>query len=173
MSMTIQQQAEKSYKNKDYQKAADLYLQAALLPESEVLHAAEMKNNASVSFLLAHQPQQALDVVTGTSELFLQANDRKRSAMALGNQASALEALGRFSEAMPLYVQAAETLKELQEPELRSYVLKKISALQIKTGKQFEALGSMAAALDDAPTLSPKEKTLKKLTDWVSKLMRR
>ena len=63
--------------------------------------------------------------------------------MAIGNRAAALDALDRMDEAEAEYVRCADMLKELGENELRAEVFKALSALQLRSGRQLEALGSM------------------------------
>ena len=113
------------------------------------LNAAEMQNNLSVSLLKDNQPQQALEAAAGTDKIFEGAKDSKRQAMALGNQAAALDALKRYEEALTLYEQASNLFAEIGEGDLRSITLKSIAAIRIKQGKLNEAgidmLGSLGA----------------------------
>lgn len=113
------------------------------------LHAAEMDNNRSVALLKDNQPQAALEAASGTDKIFEAARDGKRQAMALGNQAAALEALKRFDEALPLYERAAELFEQTGEKDMRALVLKSIAAIRLKQGKLSEAgmdmLGSLGA----------------------------
>ena len=56
---------------------------------------------------------------------------------------------------------------------MRSYVLQAISALQLRTGKQLQAMASMDAALDNkGGKLSLKERLLRKLLNTQKKLMK-
>ena len=75
------------------------------------LLAAEMSNNESVALLQAGQPGRALEAARGTDALFASASDPKRQAMALGNQAAALDALGRSDEALETYRAPRRSLK--------------------------------------------------------------
>ncbi len=113
------------------------------------LHAAEMDNNRSVALLKDNQPQQALDAATGTDKIFESHADATRQAMALGNQAAALEALKRLNEALPLYERAAELFEKTGEKDMRALVLKSVAAIRLKQGKLNEAgmemLGSLGA----------------------------
>jgi tetratricopeptide (TPR) repeat protein len=83
--------------------------------------------------------------------------------MALANQAAALEGLGQLEAALERYTRAAEFLKQVGENEMRALVLKNISTLQLRTGKQLQALASMDAALDNQKRLSWRERMLQKL----------
>ena len=172
--VTLSNQAIEAYDNEDYEKAAELFRQAAeaaFLAEDAVT-SAEMQNNRSVSLLKANKAAQALEAATGTDKVFELAGDVHRQAMAYGNQAAALEALKRYDEAMELYQKSSELLKETGDSELRSYVLKSISALQMRQGKRIEAVTSMDAALDSQKKLSLRERMLKGLLDTANKLLR-
>jgi hypothetical protein len=72
-----------------------------------------------------------------------------------------LQALGRFAEALSAYEGSADLFKAINEKEMRAIILKKISDLQMKTGKQFQALASLEAAYDQNEKKSVKEKVLK------------
>lgn len=138
--------------------AASRYAEAARLFEEasrgytlgrDGLHAAEMDNNRSVALLKNNQPQQALDAAAGTDKIFESHADVTKQAMALGNQASALEALKRLDEALPLYERAAELFDKAGEKDMRALVLKSVAAIRLKQGKLSEAgmemLGSLGA----------------------------
>jgi hypothetical protein len=81
--------------------------------------------------------------------------------------------MGKTDEALEKYMVASEILKSTGLKDNRAYVLKRISAIQVKKGHQVEALGSMGAALDNMEKLTGREKVLKKLTDMVYKLTQR
>src|SRR5688572_2890312 len=102
-------QGKRAFENKKFSEAASYFQQAAegyTLGRAGLL-AAEMMNNASVAFLQADKPTEALNAALQTDVIFSQANDIKRQAMALGNQAAALEALARYDEALEKYEQSA------------------------------------------------------------------
>jgi tetratricopeptide (TPR) repeat protein len=175
ISQDFKSQAENAYAKKQYKLAAELFSKAAIEAEnlSNRVDSAELRNNASVAFLQANDPDSAYKIVINSETVFMELGDKKRQAMALGNQAAALESLGQKNKAKELYIEAGELLKSAGDTELRSFVLKRISALQVQEGKQFEALGSMFAALENSENLSFREKTLKKLSSFVMQLMRR
>ena len=165
----------RAYENGRYAQAAALFLQArdAWKEHNEPLEAAEAANNASVAFLQAGEAQTALDVVRGTAEIFTQAGDLKRAGMAWGNIAAALEALERLDEALDAYQQSADLLKRAGESDLRLHVMQAISALQLRSGRQLEALASMQAGLDGVGKLTPKQRFLRRLLqipmDWLNR----
>lgn len=103
------------------------------------LNAAEMNNNRSVSLLKDKRPQEALEAAAGTDKIFEAAQDSKRQALALGNQAAALEALKRFDEALPLYERAAALFGQSGEGDMRALMLKSVAAIRLKQGKVSEA----------------------------------
>lgn len=160
-------EAKECYSRKDYSQAADLYRKAAEVYKSQndKVNAAEQMNNCSVACLQAGEPQSALEAAAGTDTVFSDIHDTVREALAKGNQAAALEDLHRDTEALDLYRKSADLLKTTDEKEYRSYVMKKISALQIRTGDKMDATVSMYGALQDKKNLTGKEKTLKKMLD--------
>ena len=174
MNIDISKNAEKAYRAGVFMEAARLYQEAAneAIKLDDPLRAAELKNNSSVAFLQAADAASALNAAMDTDKTFAQAGDIKRQAMALGNQASALEALGRLKEALLAYQTASDLLKSINETELRSYVLKNLSSIQLRTGNQLEALATMQAALDTQKKLSVRQRLLKKLLDIPFKMWR-
>jgi tetratricopeptide (TPR) repeat protein len=138
--------------------AAGRYAEAARLFEEasrgytlgrDGLHAAEMDNNRSVALLKDNKPQQALDAAVGTDKIFESHSDVTKQAMALGNQAAALDALKRYGEALPLYERAADLFDQVGEKDMRALVLKSVAAIRLKQGKLnqagMEMLGSLGA----------------------------
>ncbi|MEN6481148.1 MAG: hypothetical protein ABFD29_03105 [Anaerolineaceae bacterium] len=175
LPLELAKKAESCYKDEDFQQAAELYARAAqtYMDLGEPANAAEMKNNQSVALLQAGDAQNAYFFAKGTDLTFAEAGDKRRQAMALGNQAAALEELKKKDEALKLYQEAALIFEEINEKDLRAYVLKRISALQVRNGKQLNALASMNAALINKEKLTFQEKILKWLTNTVFKLFNR
>jgi len=159
------EQAQTAYQTGQFSQAASLFDTAAQEYErdNDPLNAAEMQNNRSVALLKAGDNSGALLAAQGTDQVFSRAGDKRRQAIALGNQAAALEDQGKNDQALALYRQCADLLKEVDDLQTRTFVLKSISALQMRTGKQFEAMASMEAALDIKEHLTFKEWILKKL----------
>lgn len=169
----LAEQAQSAYKNKQYSKAAELYhvLEHEYKRTDDHVLSAEMANNRSVSLLQAGEPSLALEAVKSTEKIFLENKDPIKAAMALGNQAAALEEMKRLEEALSLYTRSSEMLSESGDQEMRSIVQKRIAALQVRTGKKLEATASMYAALENQEKLNPKEKTLKTLLEKMFGLM--
>jgi len=165
--------AQEAYAAKRYTQCADLYTRAAEAWKTlgEDLRAAEMLNNCCVALLKAGNSEAALEVVEGTAVVFENANDTRRQALALGNQASALEELHRLNEALRLYQQAADLLKGSGEEEMRALTLKRISAIQIQLKKPVESLFAMDAAVETSMHHTWSERLIKRLMVIVKKRM--
>ena len=161
----LAEEARGIYQAGEYTSAGQLYQAAAQAYQAvnEALLAAEMANNSSVAWLQAGEANQALQAVGGTPDIFGAAGDVRRQAMALGNQAAALEALRRRDEAMALYQQSADLLQQAGEGELRAYVMQAISKLQFRAGRHFEALASMQAGMEGIRHPTLKQRVLKRL----------
>jgi tetratricopeptide (TPR) repeat protein len=174
LSLEISKKGKAAFENGKFQQADSLFFEAQQFYEQagDKLMAAEMKNNRSVALLQMDNAEEALKIVADTDHLFEEAGDRRRQAIALSNQASALEALQRYPEAIEKYQQASDLLKGLDEKEMRVYVLKSLSALQLKTGEQLQSLATMQAALESKKKLSLREKFLKRLLKVPFKMMR-
>lgn len=171
---TLIRRAKETYQDGQYPEAAGLFEQAArqYSQGGDSVNAAEMANNRSVALLQAGDAQGALDAANGTDAVFEQAGDARRQALAIGNQAAALEGLNRLDEAMERYRQCSNLLKQVGDNENRSAVLKSISTLQIRTGRQLEALASMDAALSNQKKLGLQERLLKKLLDVPMRMLK-
>jgi len=153
----LAEEGKNAFGKKQFDQAADLFRQAAdgySLGRAGLL-AAEMKNNLSVALLQAGNPREALEAALGTEQVFAAANDHKREAMAIGNQAAALEALKRYDEAIALYEKSASLFAEADEGDMQAMVMKSAAALKLKTGKITESAFKMVGALEakQKPTL--------------------
>jgi tetratricopeptide (TPR) repeat protein len=164
--------AKQYYQQKKFHDAGKLFESIASHLESNADHlkSAEMKNNASVAFLMNGEPQKAFDMAKDTHLIFESASDDKNCGLSLGNQASALEHLGEKGMALQLYKKAIGFLEKSGDKEPKAIILKRISSLQIQQGNQLEALGSMTSALNNIDELTTSEKILKRLTDFIFKI---
>jgi tetratricopeptide (TPR) repeat protein len=159
-----------AYQHKKYEDALTGFqscIEQLIKKGSSALDIAEVKNNLSVTFLAQKEYQKAYDSVFGTEQVFSEYGDKKKQAMALGNIGTALQSLGRMDEALVNFEQSADLFKDVNEPELRSYTLKKIADIQIKTKKQFQALASIQAAYDQKEKKSVKDNVLKTVVDGI------
>jgi tetratricopeptide (TPR) repeat protein len=161
----IEREAKSFYQAGDYMKAAKSFeaaRQGYTLANKSIM-AAEMANNCSVSYLMAGEKESALKALEGVEFAFIQAGDQKRQAMTLGNQAAALDALGRLDDAEQKYWEAAEILKELGDTDLRLPIMQSISSLQLRTGRHFQAVASMYAGVEKIKNPTLKQRFLKRL----------
>lgn len=161
----LSNQGSEAYARGEYPQAASLFIAAAEGYRSldKMGEAGEMLNNACVAFLQAGQGEEALKVVSPTIEMFEKINDRRRLGMAYGNLAAALEACHRYEEAIPAYQTSARYLNEAGEDDLSIEAMKSLSALQLKMGKQIEAVMTMQSALSGVKKPTLKQRILKKL----------
>jgi tetratricopeptide (TPR) repeat protein len=167
------EEAQRAYKRGDYLGAGRGYEAAAESYQlnGELVSAAEMLNNSSVAYLQSGDGDAALRVVKDTPAVFAQAGDLRRQGIALGNLGSALEAVGSKEAALEAYRQSADLLKQVGEDSLRANVMQSISALQMKTGHQLEALATMQSGIEGLKHPSPKQRILKRLLNLPFKLM--
>ncbi len=141
----------------NYESAAGAFENAAKGYASldDRINEAEMKNNLSVTLLKLGKPQEAFDAAAGTDAVFAEAKDLKRQGMAVGNQASALEALKRFDEALAAYEKSAQIFADAHEGDLRSMVLKSAAGIRLKRGKVTDSAIKMIGSLEakDKPSI--------------------
>jgi tetratricopeptide (TPR) repeat protein len=145
----LELEGKEAYQKKDYLEAARLFGKAAdgFGSVGEALSAAENKNNQSVALLMAGDAQGAFDAADGTPVIFELAGDSLRQAMALGNLGSALNKMGKLSEAIAAFEQADELLRQLGEHDLRAPILQELAGLKLRTGRRLESIGAMNASL--------------------------
>lgn len=156
-------QGKRAFENKNFSEAAALFEQAAkgyTLGRAGLL-AAEMMNNASVAHLQAGNAQKAFEAAQDTDKVFAGANDIKKQAMALGNQAAALEELDKHDEAIAKYEQSANLFNQIGEGDLSAMVLKSSAAIKLKTGKITESAFRMIGSLEAKKNPSFFERILK------------
>jgi tetratricopeptide (TPR) repeat protein len=170
----LAEEGQADYNKGEYMSAAKLYKAAAdgYLSAGDELLAAEMANNCSVAFLKGGNAESALEAVRYTDGVFAGRGDTLRQAMALGNQAAALEGLKQLDKAIIIYGQSAELLKQLGESELRAYVLQSISTIQLRRGQYLEAYGTMGEGVMGLDKPNLKQKLLKSLMQLPFKFLR-
>lgn len=146
----LDEQGKRAFENKNFNEAANLFQQAAqsFALNQNQLQAAEMMNNASVALLQAGKAEEALNAALNTDVIFAQANDIKRQAMSVGNQAAALEGLTRYDEAIAKYEQSAKLFNQIGEGDLSAMVLKSSAAIKLKTGKVTDSAFRMIGSLE-------------------------
>lgn len=164
-----------AFSKKDYPAAERAFANAreGYLQSGDELAAAEMANNQGVALLQDGKDEEALRAFTGTDMIFAQAGDVPRQAMALGNQASALEAQNRLTEAAETYQMSADLFEQAGENDLRATVMQSLSAIQLRSGKQLDAVISMQAGLEALEHPTAKQRIVKKLLQTPFKLIGR
>jgi tetratricopeptide (TPR) repeat protein len=154
-----------AYQKGAYISAAEFYRAAAegFLAGGDERKAAEMANNSSVAYLKGGDARASLQAAQGTEQVFSALGDMKQQAMAIGNQAAALEKLKRYDEAMTAYERSANMLKEAGESELRAYVLQSISSLYLRKRHYLEAYAAMREGILGIQKPNFKQRFLKTL----------
>ncbi|MEJ5241046.1 MAG: tetratricopeptide repeat protein [Anaerolineales bacterium] len=147
--MEYMQAGKAAYEEKDYRRAAQAFEQAAqaFAAAGQEAEAAEARNNQSVALLMAGDAEGALRAVEGTPHIFAQHNDREREGMAWGNQATALEELGRLEEAIQAYRRAVQCFEQIGKDDLRIEIEKAIAAIHLKQGRLMDAGMEMLSTL--------------------------
>jgi tetratricopeptide (TPR) repeat protein len=168
-------EGQRAYQSGDYLRAARSFEAAAngFTAQGNLLEAAEQQNNACVAHLQAGESLAAVAAVEHTVEVFAAAGDARRQGLALGNLGSALDATGRLEEAAQAYQQSAELLRDTGETQMRLHVLQSLSALQLRTGRQLQALATMQAGLHGSEKLTVQQRMLKKILDIPFKMLGR
>jgi tetratricopeptide (TPR) repeat protein len=169
----LDRMGKESYKKGKFPEAAGYFKAAAegFQAAGDPLSSAEMANNASVAYLKAGDYQAALEAVEGTEGIFNSAGDMRRRAMAIGNQAAALESLNRIDEAILMYEQADNLFKEIGEHELRAPILQSLSTLQFKSGRSLEGLANLNAGFEEGGNSNLRRRILKAFTDLPIKFL--
>jgi tetratricopeptide (TPR) repeat protein len=146
----LAEQGKQAFAAKQFDQAASCFTEAASAYEAldDTLNAAEMKNNLSVALLQAGNAQAAYEAAAGTDEVFAQAGDLKRQAMAYGNQASALEAMKKFDQALEAYEKSAALFADAGESEMRSMVLQSAATIELRRGKVTDSALSMIGSVE-------------------------
>lgn len=136
-TLTLAERGKVEYENGNYSAAADLFLQAAqaYATMQDELNAAEMKNNQSVALLKAGKAKDALRATEGTEQIFADAGDLRRQAIAVGNRAAALEGLKKWNEALAEYDRAASIFEQAGAGDMHSVVRKAAANLNLKRGR--------------------------------------
>ena len=169
----IAKEGKRAYERGNFIEAAQLYQASAqgYASKDATTSSAEMLNNSSVAYLKAGDGTAALQTVGGTPKVFAAAGDIRRQGIALGNLGAALEALKRKQEAEEAYQQSADLLAQAGEAELRAQVMQSLSSLQLRGGRQFEAIASMQSGINGLPKQSVKQKIISRLFRIQSKLL--
>jgi tetratricopeptide (TPR) repeat protein len=167
-------EAQAEYQNRNFQAAAKLYQAAAesYCAKGDDISRAEMANNCSVAYLNGGEAGLALQATQGSEQVFEKIGDLKQQGMAIGNQAAALEKLKRQDEAVQAYQRSAELLEAAGEYELRAYVMKAMSMLQLRQRRYLEAYATLRAGIMGVKHPNVKQRLLRSLIQIPYRLIR-
>lgn len=148
--------------SESFQNCVTLLEFDGMTPES-----AEMRNNLAVALVRTKSYQEALQALQGTPEAFLAAGDEQKQGMAFANLGNALEALKENEAAIEAYEKAIECFKTCGEKKFLSVTLKYLSDLQMKSGRQYQALASLQSSYEESPEANLKTNFFKRGLDFV------
>ncbi len=162
---SIESQAKQTYQMGQYAQAAQGFAGAAqaYTEVGDPLMAAEMLNNQSVALLRAGDPQAALETVQKTVQTFTAAGDSRRQGMALANQASALQAMKRYKEAIDCFKEAGVVLEKAGEGQLRVDVMQLLTMLYLRRLKLYDAVLTLQSGLAGVKDPTPRQRFMKKI----------
>jgi tetratricopeptide (TPR) repeat protein len=157
--------AARVYREGDFSNAARLFGEASAFFQSKGndLDAAEMKNNQSVALLQAGDAMASYEAARGTAQIFFAAGDFRRQGMAYGNEATALQTLGRMDAAVESYILSAAALEKAGEDQMRASVLQAVALIHLRRGKVMDALLSLQVGLAGVKHPSLQQKILRGL----------
>lgn len=157
---TINEKAKADFQRKQFSQAIAGFRSCLdLLGENgSTLDIAETRNNLGVCLVRVGDFQAALQTVLGTETIFAQSNNTQKQGIALANIASAYEGLKEYDQAAPFYEQAIECFNQCGDKKLTSITLHALSDLQLKSGKQYQAIGTLQAAYLAKPQANFKDK---------------
>jgi tetratricopeptide (TPR) repeat protein len=123
--------------------------------------------------LQAKRSEESLQEVEGTAQMFLEAEDEFRAAMAFGNLASALEANGELQGAEEALEDAIRIFKEIGDKEHLMHSARALSQLQLRRGRPIEAVSTMQGGLEQQSKISVKNRVLRSILSIPSKILGR
>ncbi len=148
-----------------HRQAAEAFAQAQAwyAQHDQPVLAAEMRANRAVALLQAGQAQQAYELLHDLPDFFAAQGDARRTGLAWGNLAAALEALGRLDEAQDAYRTAWQWLEQAGDGEAVAYVAQALSRLQLRNKRPLDAVLTFDQGLASSP---------KRLHRWLRRLLR-
>lgn len=152
----------------EFEKAANAYEL-----DGDHVHAAEMVNNSSVSYLKAGEPRLALEILEHNEAFFRQSGDQHKWAIEVGNRGAALDALGEFDEAIRHYQSSADLFHMVGDDDLYISTIQAISSIELRRGKYREALETMRVGLSRLEKPTNQQRFLNRLFDIPLKILSR
>lgn len=166
-------EGKKLFAGKKYLQSAAAFSQAAADFQQQGLDVleAEMRNNQCVALLKANKPQDALDVVRGTDEVFREADNLLNQAKAIANEATALKELGNNQKAIDRFSEAATIFEQINEREMFLQTMQSLSGLKLKTRNIPGALFALQDGLEGLEKPNLRQKILLKLLKFPQKML--
>lgn len=157
---------------KGQHEAALLKFKEALTHATDDPHqAGEIYNDLGATYKQVENYEAAYEALDEASKLFIELDEKKGQALALGNLASVLEAEGLLDEAVDAYKQAAAMLEEVGEGEMAMYVWQAVSRLRMSQKQYIAAIGAYEEGVENMADSSIKKKILRRLLRMPGSLM--
>ena len=165
----LQDQGTKLFMQREYESAADVFkkAQSAYQAEGKNDLAAEMEVNLGLVDRALGNFDNAIKLMTGARQTFVDLKDRSREAQVIGNLGGVYLAQGNSEQAVTLYREAADTFRDLKDEERYGQTLLAIADVQMRSGKLNQAMMTYEIALDSIgkDNLNFRQKVLKGLLD--------
>ncbi len=137
--------------------------QNALALAEEPQKRAEIFNDIGVAYKQLEDYPAAYEALDQAMTHFVNLNDEKGQAQAIGNRASVYEAEGEIEQAIEAYRESAKMLEAVGESEMAMYVWQAVSRLRLKQKEYIAAIGAYEEGVENMPDNSFKKKVMGKL----------
>ena len=153
------------YLREDYGLAAETFREAATHYEANGAAdmVAEMRVNLGLALHSLGQHDAALEQMTQAHAVFVEMNDRLRSAQALGNMARVYAGQGNSEQAITNYREAAAIFSELGDEENYGQTVLAIADLQLRGGQIMKAASTYEVGLDSIKNPNTRQRLMKNL----------
>ncbi|GAB4424759.1 MAG: hypothetical protein Kow00106_21520 [Anaerolineae bacterium] len=153
------------YLRGDYEMAAETFRQAIARYEDDGVAdmVAEMQVNLGLTLHALGQHDEALEQMTMGHAVFVQMDDQRRIAQALGNMARVYAAKGNSEQALTNYREAAAIFQELGDEENYGQTVLAIADLELRSGQIMKAAATYEAGLEYIKHPNARQKLMKKL----------
>lgn len=153
------------YLRGDYELAAESFRQAIAQYEQDGVAdmVAEMQVNLGLTLHALGQHDEALQQMGLGHAVFVQMDDRRRTAQALGNMARVYAATGNSEQALTNYREAAAIFQELGDEEHYGQTVLAIADLELRSGQIMKAAATYEVGLEYLKHPNARQKLMKKL----------
>lgn len=149
-----------------FERALDQCIQSG-----DTLQAAEIQNNIGVVHRTEGRLAEAEAALVAAKQAFSEAGDKDREAQTVGNLAPLYIKQGKHEEAMEAYREASRLFGEVNDHDRRGEILMALGLLQFDTGQRQEGLMNYESGIMLIKKPSPKQKRLRSLLKFKSRLM--